>query len=162
MARRVNLDELVPIREAARAEGRVVVLANGLFDLLHVGHLRFLEAARREGDLLVVALNGDRSAGELKGPGRPVVPEDERAELIAGFACVDYVVIWDQLTMDELIDRLRPDVHAKGPDYGTPEHVPEYQSVRAHGGRTALVGDPKDHASRDLIASIVARFGTTR
>jgi rfaE bifunctional protein nucleotidyltransferase chain/domain len=135
------------------------VLANGLFDLLHVGHLRYLDAARREGDLLVVAVNGDRSAATLKGAGRPLVPAAERAELIAGFRSVDFVLVWDELTMDALIERLRPDVHAKGPDYGTPERVPEYATVRAHGGRTALVGDPKDHATRDLIAEIVARFG---
>jgi rfaE bifunctional protein nucleotidyltransferase chain/domain len=159
MGRRVTLDQLAAIREDARRAGRRVVLANGCFDLLHVGHLRFLQAARAEGDALVVAVNGDDSARELKGAGRPLVPEAERAELLAGFDCVDYVVVWDERTMDGLIARLQPDVHAKGPDYGTPERVPEYPAVRAYGGRTVLVGDPKDHASRELISAILARFG---
>lgn len=145
--------------EPARARGARVVLANGLFDLLHVGHLRYLQAARREGEILVVAVNGDRSARALKGEGRPLVPEGERAELVAGLGCADYVVLWDEPTMDGLLELLRPEVHAKGPDYGTPERVPEYHTLRRLGGRTVLVGDPKDHATTDLIARIAERFG---
>jgi rfaE bifunctional protein nucleotidyltransferase chain/domain len=139
-----------------RAEGRTVAFANGHFDLLHVGHLRYLAAARAEADLLVVGLNDDPSVARLKGPGRPVVPAAERAELVAGLVPVDFVVVFDGDSPAPLIERLRPDVHCKGTDYGTPEGVPEHAVVRAYGGRTALVGDPKDHATRDLIARVKA------
>ena len=137
-----------------KAAGRRVAFANGHFDLLHVGHLRYLQAARAEGDALVVALNGDASVARLKGPGRPVVPAAERAELLAALHPVDFVVIFDEDTPAGLLARLQPDVHCKGTDYGTPERVPEYEVVRAYGGRTALVGDPKDHATSDLIAKV--------
>jgi rfaE bifunctional protein nucleotidyltransferase chain/domain len=139
-----------------RAAGRRIALANGHFDLLHVGHLRYLEAARREADLLVVAINDDDSVARLKGPGRPVVPAAERAELLAGLAAVDFVVVFGGDSPAPLLDRIRPDVHCKGSDYGSPERVPEYAVVRAYGGRTALVGDPKDHATSDLIARVRA------
>jgi len=143
------------LREVVRRRraGESVAFANGLFDLLHVGHLRYLEAARAEGDLLVVGLNGDRSASALKGPDRPIVPEDERAELVAGFACVDYVTMFDELTVEMLLRELRPDVHCKGTDY-TIETVPEREIARELGIRIAIVGDPKDHATRDLIGRI--------
>jgi rfaE bifunctional protein nucleotidyltransferase chain/domain len=137
-----------------KAAGRRVAFANGHFDLLHVGHLRYLQAARAEGDALVVALNGDPSVARLKGPGRPVVPAAERAELLAALNPVDFVVIFDEDSPAGLLARLQPDVHCKGTDYGTPERVPEYEAVRAYGGRTALVGDPKDHATTDLIAKV--------
>ena len=137
-----------------KAAGRRVAFANGHFDLLHVGHLRYLQAARAKGDALVVALNGDPSVERLKGPGRPVVPAAERAELLAALHPVDFVVIFDEDTPAGLLARLQPDVHCKGTDYGTPERVPEYEVVRAYGGRTALVGDPKDHATSDLIAKV--------
>jgi D-glycero-beta-D-manno-heptose 1-phosphate adenylyltransferase len=137
-----------------KAAGRRVAFANGHFDLLHVGHLRYLQAARAAGDALVVALNGDPSVARLKGPGRPVVPAAERAELLAALDPVDFVVIFDEDSPAGLLARLQPDVHCKGTDYGTPERVPEYEVVRAYGGRTALVGDPKDHATTDLIAKI--------
>ena len=155
---------LVGIEEAARraaewrARGRRVVLANGCFDLLHVGHVRYLSAARGLGDALVVGLNSDASVRRLKGPGRPVMPADERAELIGALAAVDLVVVFDEDSADALIARLRPDVHAKGTDY-TEESVPERAAVLAAGGRVAIAGDPKSHATRDLIAAIVARFG---
>lgn len=142
--------ELAPLRAA----GRTVALANGHFDLLHVGHLRYLQAAKRAADLLVVALNDDDSVARLKGPGRPLVPAAERAELLAALAPVDYVVVFSGDSPRELIAALQPDVHCKGTDYGAPERVPEYDAVRAYGGRTALVGDPKDHATSDLIAKI--------
>lgn len=137
-----------------KAAGRRVAFANGHFDLLHVGHLRYLQAARAEGDALVVALNGDASVARLKGPGRPVVTAAERAELLAALRPVDFVVIFDEDSPAGLLARLQPDVHCKGTDYGTPERVPEYEVVRAYGGRTALVGDPKDHATSDLIAKV--------
>ena len=155
---------LVGIEEAARraaewrARGRRVVLANGCFDLLHVGHVRYLSAARSLGDALVVGLNSDASVRRLKGPGRPVMPADERAELIGALAAVDLVVVFDDDRADALIARLRPDVHAKGTDY-TEESVPERAAVLTAGGRVAIAGDPKSHATRDLIAAIVARFG---
>ena len=158
---------LVGIEEAARraaewrAGGRRVVLANGCFDLLHVGHVRYLSAARGLGDALVVGLNSDASVRRLKGPGRPVMPADERAELIGALAAVDLVVVFDDDRADALIARLRPDVHAKGTDY-TEESVPERAAVLTVGGRVAIAGDPKSHATRDLIAAIVARFGAGR
>jgi rfaE bifunctional protein nucleotidyltransferase chain/domain len=156
---------LVGIEEAARqaaewrSRGRRVVLANGCFDLLHVGHVRYLSAARGLGDALVVGLNSDASVRRLKGPGRPVIPADERAELIGALASVDLVVVFDDDSAEVLIARLRPDVHAKGTDY-TEESVPERAAVLAAGGRVAIAGDPKSHATRDLIAAIMARFGT--
>lgn len=139
-----------------RQAGRRIAFANGHFDLVHVGHLRYLQAARAEGDVLVVAINDDDSVARLKGAGRPIVPADERAELLAGLVPVDYVVVFRGDTPAPLLARLRPDVHCKGTDYGTPERVPEYEVVRAYGGRTALVGDPKDHATSDLIARVRA------
>ncbi|HEY0781041.1 MAG TPA: adenylyltransferase/cytidyltransferase family protein [Thermoanaerobaculia bacterium] len=148
--------ELAPRVAALQASGRRVAFANGHFDLLHVGHLRYLQAARAEADALVVAVNGDASVARLKGEGRPVVPAAERAELLAALVPVDFVVIFDGDSPADLLARLQPDVHCKGTDYGTPERVPEYAIVRAYGGRTALVGDPKDHATSDLIARVRA------
>jgi len=155
---------LVGIEEAARQaaewrdRGRRVVLANGCFDLLHVGHVRYLSAARGLGEALVVGVNSDASVRRLKGPGRPVMAADERAEIIGALASVDLVVVFDEDSADTLIARLRPDVHAKGTDY-TEASVPERAAVLAAGGRVAIAGDPKSHATRDLIAAIVARFG---
>ncbi len=143
------LAEIAPLREA----GRRIALANGLFDLLHVGHLRYLEAARSEADVLVVAVNSDASARALKGPGRPVVPDSERAELVAGLGCVDFVTIFDAPTVEPLLRALRPDVHCKGTDY-TPDTVPERAVARELGIRVAIVGDPKEHASRDLVRKL--------
>ena len=146
----LKLDALGHALERERADGRSVVFANGLFDLLHVGHLRYLEGAAEEADLLVVALNSDRSARELKGPTRPLVPEHERADLVAGFACVDYVTVFDEPTVEPLLRTLRPDVHCKGTDY-TAETVPEAAVARELGIRVAIVGDPKRHATREMI-----------
>lgn len=140
--------------EALRRRGRRIALANGHFDLLHVGHLRYLQDARRQGDALVVAVNDDPSVERLKGPGRPIVPAAERAELLAGLTCVDFVVVFAGDSPAPLLARLRPEVHCKGPDYNTPEEVPEYEVVRSYGGETRLVGDPKDHATTDLIARV--------
>lgn len=142
-----------------RREGKVVAFANGHFDLLHVGHLRYLRGAAAEGDVLVVGLNDDASVARLKGPGRPIVPAAERAELLAALEPVDFVVIFPGDSPGTLLSEIRADVHCKGPDYGSPSGVPEYEIVRAYGGRTALVGDPKDHATTDLIARVRALGG---
>ena len=150
------LSELKEKLAAERAAGRTIVVANGHFDLLHVGHLRYLRSAKAEGDVLVVALNGDPSVASLKGAGRPIVPALERAELLAALEPVDYVTIFEGDSPAPLLADLKPDVHCKGTDYGSPERVPEYPVVRAYGGRTALVGDPKDHATSELIQKIKA------
>ena len=144
-----------------RADDKRVVLANGCFDLLHVGHVRYLDAARALGDVLFVGLNSDAAVARLKGPGRPLMPAAERAEILAGLRAVDHVVVFDEDTADRLVSLVRPAVHAKGTDY-TDASVPEAASVRAVGGRVAIVGDPKDHATRDLIVRIRERFGATR
>jgi rfaE bifunctional protein nucleotidyltransferase chain/domain len=144
--------------EAARASGRRVVLANGCFDLLHVGHVRYLEGARALGDLLIVGVNSDAAVRRLKGPGRPLMPATERAEILAALRAVDHVVVFDGDTADGLVALLRPAVHAKGTDY-TPESVPEREAVRAAGGRVAIAGDAKRHSTRDVIADIIGRFG---
>lgn len=156
MGRVLTVDALERELERERAAGRTIAFANGHFDLLHVGHLRYLAAARAEADRLVVAINDDDSVARLKGAGRPLVPAAERAELLAALAPVDYVVVFAGDSPAPLLARLRPDVHCKGTDYGTPERVPEYATVRQYGGRTALVGDPKDHATSDLIARVRA------
>jgi D-glycero-beta-D-manno-heptose 1-phosphate adenylyltransferase len=154
----LDLDGARSAAEAARRSGRRVVLANGCFDLLHVGHVRYLEEARALGDLLIVGVNGDAAVRRLKGPGRPLMPARERAEIIASLRAVDHVVIFDDDTADQLVAALRPAVHAKGTDY-TPESVPERATVVAAGGRVAITGDPKQHSTRDVIAEILARFG---
>ena len=149
----VELDTLIGRLEPLRQTGTTVALANGLFDILHVGHLRYLEGASHEADLLVVAINADASARRLKGPSRPVVPEAERAELVAGFACVDHVVLFAEDNVERVLHELRPDVHCKGTDY-TNETVPERDVAVSLGIRIAIVGDPKSHATRDLIRQI--------
>lgn len=154
MGRAVSREELLEEAAALRRQGQTIAFANGHFDLLHVGHLRYLQAAAAEADRLVVGINDDASVARLKGPGRPLVPATERAELLAALDPVDYVVVFDGDTPGPLLAALRPEVHCKGPDYGTPEEVPEYEIVRAYGGRTALVGDPKDHATSDLIERV--------
>ena len=152
----LTIPELKARVAALQRQGKKVAFANGHFDLLHVGHLRYLQAARAEGDALVVGLNDDDSVARLKGPGRPVVPAAERAELLAALEPVDFVVIFPGDSPAPLLAELKPDVHCKGTDYGTPERVPEYDVVQAYGGRTALVGDPKDHATSDLISKVKA------
>jgi rfaE bifunctional protein nucleotidyltransferase chain/domain len=149
----VSERELADRVAADRAAGRSIGLANGCFDILHVGHVRYLQAAAAEADRLIVAVNGDRSVAALKGPGRPILGEADRAELVAALRGVDYVVTFDEETVERLLTLVKPDVHCKGTDY-TVETVPERDVVRAYGGRTAIVGDPKSHASRDLIARI--------
>jgi rfaE bifunctional protein nucleotidyltransferase chain/domain len=137
----------------ARRAGRTVAFANGVFDLLHVGHIRYLEAAAAEADVLVVAVNDDASVRELKGPGRPILPAEDRAELVDALRAVGAVTIFHESTVTPLLELLRPDVHCKGTDY-TVESVPERATVAAYGGRTAIVGDPKDHSTRDLLRTV--------
>jgi rfaE bifunctional protein nucleotidyltransferase chain/domain len=154
----VSREELTRILEQERGRGRQVAFANGLFDLMHVGHVRYLEAASAQADILVVAINSDASARAVKGPARPLIPDAERAEIVAALGCVDWVCLFDETTADRTISLLRPEVHCKGTDY-TPETVPERDTVMAYGGRIAIVGDPKTHATRDLVREIVLRFG---
>jgi D-glycero-beta-D-manno-heptose 1-phosphate adenylyltransferase len=136
-----------------RAAGKTIAFANGCFDLLHVGHVRYLQGAAGEADRLIVAVNDDDAVAGLKGPGRPILPAAERAEIVAAIRGVDYVVTFNDATVERLLTLLKPDVHCKGTDY-TVETVPERAVVRAYGGRTAIVGDAKDHATRDLLQNI--------
>ena len=133
-----------------REHGAKIVLANGCFDLFHVGHLRYLLGAAGLADVLIVGINSDEQARLLKGDGRPQTPQDERAEIIAGLRCVDLVTIFDEPTVEELLLAIKPDFHAKGTDYTT-ETVPERDIVRSYGGIVAIVGDPKDHSSTEII-----------
>lgn len=145
-----TLDEVAAAVEAVRAQGRTVAFANGCFDVLHVGHVRYLAGAKAEGDVLVVGVNGDASVRRLKGEGRPVMPEADRALLVAALRVVDHVVLFHEDDVRALLLRLRPDVHCKGTDY-TLDTVPEHEVVRGYGGRVAIVGDPKNHDTRVLI-----------
>ena len=149
----VSREQLSQRVHEERAAGRTIAFANGCFDILHVGHVRYLESAAREADVLVVAINDDDSVRTLKGEGRPILSSNDRAELVAALRCVDYVVIFSEPTVGPLLTTLRPDVHCKGTDY-TVESVPERDIVRGYGGRIAIVGDPKDHSTRDLLARI--------
>jgi rfaE bifunctional protein nucleotidyltransferase chain/domain len=142
-----------------REQGLVVVLANGAFDVLHVGHLRYLAAARALGDRLVAAVNSDESVRASKGERRPIIPEAERVEILSHLWMVDRVCLFDSTTVSPVLEKLKPQVHAKGTDY-TVDTVPEKDVVAAYGGRTAICGDPKDHATTDLIGIILERFGT--
>lgn len=149
----VSEPELARLVAAERAAGRTVAFANGCFDVLHVGHVRYLEGARREADRLVVAINDDAAVERLKGPGRPILPAADRAELVAALRAVDYVVVFPDPTVARLLDWLRPDVHCKGTDY-TVDSVPERETVRAYGGRVAIVGDAKDHSTSGLLEKV--------
>ncbi len=138
----------------ARKNGARIVFANGCFDLLHVGHVRYLEAARALGDLLIVAINSDEQVRVLKGDSRPFMPERERAEIVASIRAVDIVTIFHEPTVEELLRVIRPDIHAKGTDY-TEDTVPEKDVVRSYGGRVAIVGDPKDHSTSEMVGRVV-------
>lgn len=151
----VALEDLPKLRAAATAAGKTIAMANGIFDLFHVGHLRYLEGARAEADLLVVAVNSDVSTKLNKGPSRPVIPEQERAEIVASLRCVDHVVLFDTKDVVSVIRLLKPDVQVKGTDY-TPETIPEAAEVRAYGGRVAVAGDPKNHSTSELIGKLDA------
>ena len=153
MADILTRDALVDRVRRDRANGLTIAFANGAFDLLHVAHIRYLEAAKREGDRLVVAINDDESVRRLKGPSRPVLPQADRAELVAALRAVDYVTIFHEPTVAALLELLKPDVHCKGTDY-TVDTVPERDTVRAYGGRIAIVGDPKDHSTSDLVSRL--------
>ena len=153
MGRVLSREALVEAVAADRSAGRTIAFANGCFDLLHVGHVRYLQAASREGDRLVVALNDDSSVRTLKGVGRPILSAADRAELVAALRGVDYVTIFHEPTVGPLLLALRPDVHCKGTDY-TIDTVPERDTVASYGGRIAIVGDPKDHSTRDLLARL--------
>ena len=156
-----TLAQLARIVAAERRKGRSIVLANGGFDLVHAGHVRYLEAAKRAGDVLIVALNSDRSVRRLKGPGRPVLPQEERAAIIAAFACVDYVTIFGEPDVGRILRTLEPDVHAKGSDY-TRETVPERATVRAYGGTILIAGGPKIRSASEIIPRVVERMRTDR
>lgn len=158
MGQIVSESGLPDLARAERAAGHTVALANGCFDVLHVGHVRYLEGAANEASRLVVAINDDRSVRSLKGPGRPIMKAAERAELVAALRCVDYVVVFTGDTVSEVLRSLRPDVHCKGTDY-TVDSVPERAVVLEYGGRTAIVGDPKDHSTRDLLTRVAEEHG---
>ncbi len=155
----MNASKILPLEELSRRcaslkrQGKKIVLANGCFDLLHVGHVRYLEGARALGDILIVAVNSDESVRLLKGPGRPLLPQSGRAAMVAGFECVDFVTVFSEPSVEKVLESLQPHVHAKGTDY-MEETVPERALVKAYGGVTAIVGDPKDHSTRDLIQKI--------
>lgn len=146
-------DQIVSRVATLRANGKTVALANGVFDLLHVGHVRYLQDARAHADLLVVAINSDRSTRALKGEGRPVIPESERAELVAALSCTDLVLLFDEPDVRAVIRAIRPNVHAKGTDYSV-ESIPERAEVEAYGGRVVIAGDPKDHSTSAIAARL--------
>ena len=149
----VSRDELRGLLAERKRDGKRVVFANGCFDTLHVGHVRYLDGARSEGDVLVVAVNDDASVRGLKGPGRPILNEGARAELVAALRAVDYVVLFHEPNVEALLELLRPDVHAKGTDYSA-ETVPERETAARLGIRVAIVGDPKNHSTRGFIETV--------
>jgi D-glycero-beta-D-manno-heptose 1-phosphate adenylyltransferase len=145
--------DLIARVQTARQNGAKIVLANGCFDVLHVGHIRYLQGAKAQGDLLVVGINSDLQVTVLKGPGRPIMADTERAEMVASIAAVDLVTVFDEPTVENLLLALRPDIHAKGTDY-TEETVPERDVVRSYGGRVAIVGDPKNHSTSEILGGM--------
>jgi D-glycero-beta-D-manno-heptose 1-phosphate adenylyltransferase len=149
----ISREELQSAIAGHKRGGKCIVLANGCFDTLHVGHVRYLEGARREGDVLVVAVNDDTSVGGLKGPGRPILDENARAELVAALRAVDYVVLFRELNVEPLLELLRPHVHAKGTDYSA-DTVPEREVAARLKIRVAIVGDPKNHSTRGFIETV--------
>lgn len=162
----ISLDDLRVLREQWRQQNRTVVCTNGIFDLLHLGHLQYLEAARSYGDLLIVGLNSDDSTRQIKGPQRPLVPEAERAALLLGLRPVDYVTIFGEPTAERVVDMIRPDVYVKGGDYtirsdgaASGKALPEARIVQAYGGRVELINYLPGHSTTDLIARIVERYG---
>ncbi len=158
MAKLKSLSALRRTVEAEKAKGRVVVLANGCFDLFHAGHVRYLRAAKAKGDLLIVALNSDRSVRSLKGKGRPILAQRERAEILSAFSFVDFVTIFGEPTVTKVLLALKPDIHVKGSDY-TRETVPEKDTVKGYGGRVAIVGGPKIRNTSEVIKSIATKVG---
>jgi D-glycero-beta-D-manno-heptose 1-phosphate adenylyltransferase len=157
MGKVYSLDVLLKQREQWRQEGKTVVFTNGCFDLLHVGHVRSIEEAAVLGDILIAGLNSDRSVRQLKGEGRPLLDEKNRGEVVAALRWVDAVVFFDEPTADATLEKLKPDIHAKGTDY-TSESVPERETVLRYGGRIAITGDPKNHSTKNLIREIQTRY----
>ena len=157
-AKILSLEALQPLVKEMKQQGRKVVLANGCFDWLHVGHVRYLREARQLGDCLVVAVNADASVRALKGPPRPLMPEQERAEILAALACVDYVLVFEELNVERVLRSLQPHVHCKGTDYSE-QTVPEREVVLSYGGRIAIAGDPKDHSTRSLLQGLMQTQG---
>jgi rfaE bifunctional protein nucleotidyltransferase chain/domain len=155
-SRILDRSELIMAVETARRQGQRIIFANGCFDILHAGHVRYLEAAKALGDLLIVAVNSDEQARRLKGETRPFLPQNQRAELVSSLEAVDLVTIFNEPTVTELLLALKPDIHAKGTDY-TEETVPERDVVRSFGGRVAIVGDPKDHSSTEMIQRVCGK-----
>ena len=153
MDRVLNREALIRRVTEARENGARIVFANGCFDVLHVGHVRYIEGARKLGDILIVGINSDEQVAMQKGAGRPVLPASDRAEIVASLESVTYVTIFDEPTVEELLLALKPDVHAKGTDY-TADTVPERDMVRSYGGQVAIVGDPKDHSTSAIIARV--------
>jgi len=156
-----RLDQLKKILQIKRKEGKRIVLANGGFDLIHVGHIRYLKEAKKQGDILIVALNSDSSVRKLKGLGRPILSEEERSEIISSFYFVDFLVIFDEDTVNNIIQTLKPDVHAKGSDY-TKETVPERDAVLRYGGEIAITGGPKVRSTSDLFRLIANKIDSTK
>jgi len=156
----VDRNDLRALGGRLRSEGRRISFANGCFDILHVGHVRYLDEAKKCGDVLVVGVNGDSSVRVLKGPGRPILPATARAELVAALGSVDYVVIFEETTARKVLLELRPDVHCKGTDY-TVDTVPEREVVKSYGGTVRIVGDAKDHSTRELLARMAGRAPRT-
>ena len=148
-----TLKEIKQIVEQAKKEGKTVVLANGCFDILHVGHIRYLQDAKTYGDILIVAVNSDISVRKLKGENRPYMPDVERAEIVAALECVDYVFVFDDERLDDILLYLKPHIQAKGTDY-TPETVPERKTVTSYGGKVVICGDPKDHSTTEILSKI--------
>ena len=149
----IGRDELITRVAEARTAGKIIVLANGCFDVLHAGHVRYLEGARALGDVLVVGINSDAEVRKLKGTGRPILPERERAEIVASLEAVSLVTIFEEPTVSELLMAIKPDIHAKGTDY-TEETVPERDVVRSYGGRVRIVGDPKNHSTSEMLKKV--------
>jgi D-glycero-beta-D-manno-heptose 1-phosphate adenylyltransferase len=153
----VNHDVLAEKIRGLKTKGKKIVLTNGCFDLLHVGHVRYLRGAKELGDVLVLALNSDASIKKLKGKERPLLPQEDRLGILSAFEMVDFITVFENDTVSPLLLKLKPDIHAKGTDY-TPDTVPEKDTVASYGGKTAVVGDPKDHATKDLVKEILRKY----
>ena len=149
----VKIENIEQLGERLRSENKTIVLANGAFDMLHVGHIRYLEDAKKYGDILLVAINSDRSVKLSKGEKRPIIPEKERVEMVSALEFVDFVTIFNQKEVSEVIKKLKPHYHAKGTDY-TPDSVPEKDIVEGYGGKVIITGDPKDHSTTDIVAKL--------
>ncbi len=154
MGKVVTLNWLIKKIKELKKNGKTVVFTNGVFDILHVGHVRYLKDAKSKGDILIVGINSDQSVKKIKGKKRPIVPANERAEIIASLEVVDYVLIFEETSPAEVIIKLKPHIHCKGSDYKSPATVPESQIVESYGGKTLIVGDPKRHATTDIIRKI--------